>query len=84
MNEQKKSFQNYMNPYASKRDVFSLSLIEIIKKLLSHSTKMSINDVIYLKSMLKQLKQQNNNMSNKVLRGIEKRLQLMQTQYQRG
>lgn len=83
MNEQKKSYQSYVNPTQNKWHQEVAEAESLARLLLSHRNKLSITERFYIDNVLKQLGQRNAHISNKVLRGMKAKLTSIQAQIQR-
>lgn len=82
MNEQKHLQYDYFNPAQSKKQQSSEELIALIKMFISRNA-LTPKDFIALNKIIKQLNAQPDNLSNKVIRAMQKRFEDIKNKYQR-
>ena len=82
MNEQKKSYNDYMNPNVSEQKQNAADLAAQISYFIHHNT-IKPDEWILLDKMLKQLNKQKFNLSRKVLRSMQTKFENIKENYQR-
>lgn len=82
MNEQKKSYHDFVNNVASEQKINANELVARIGCFISHN-KMKPADWILLTKMIKQLNNPNFNAPRKVLRSMQTKFETIQNKYQR-
>ena len=82
MNEERKSYNDYMNPKMSEQKQDANDLIMQIGVMLT-SKKIDPADWIVLDKISTQIRKQNFNLSNKVLRSMQNKFQMIQKKYER-
>lgn len=82
MNEQKKSYNDYMNPNISEQKQNATDLAAQISYFIHHTT-VKADEWILLDRMLKQLNKQKFNLSRKVLRSMQTKFENIKENYQR-
>ena len=81
MNEQKKSFNDYVNTNVAKTKAEATDLCLQMTSFV-RNYKLNPNDWIFVDKLIKQLNKQNN-VSRKVLRSVQNKFERIQDKYQR-
>ena len=82
MNEQKKMYDDFINPNISEQKQSATDLAAQISYFMSHTT-LKAGDWVFLDRMLKQLNKQKFNLSRKVLRSMQTKFENLKKNYQR-
>ena len=82
MNEERKSYYNFIHNVASEQKINANELIAQIRYFLAHN-KTKASDWILLNKIVKQLNNSNFNASRKVLRSMQTKFETIQNKYQR-
>nr|MBQ0091037.1 hypothetical protein [Candidatus Enterousia merdequi] len=83
MNEERKKYNDFMNPSTTKAQQQASDLLAAVVSFAKFKNELSLDDAITINNMIKQLSNKKAIFPHKVLRGIQNKFISIQQQYMR-